>query len=109
MTGYLSRREPRVEHRFPRVCPKCGEAFVVIRRDVPMHFRLHHKGAIGRAILRLDSSFDREFAYISPVEGAGGARWNVVWLDWPVEIVRMTVEDWVIQWLGPDPREGDRG
>lgn len=106
MTGYLSRRAARIEPRFPAVCPKCGAEFIRGQRYRAQHFRSAHADAIGRATWIDDATFSREFVYLSPTMGSSGL-WNVVWLDWPVEVVRMRHERYVVQWIaGTVPAEG---
>ena len=105
MTGYLSRRAARVEQFFPAVCPKCGHSFGE-RSDRARHFRTSHADAIGTAVWLDDVQFAREFVFLGPTAGMIGA-WNVVWLDWPVEVVRMRHGRYVVQWkAGTVPAEG---
>lgn len=118
MTGYLSRRADRLEQFFPDVCPKCGHEFrkePVATRDVARservkHFTDRHPGAIGTATLRSDPFFSQPFCYLGPVYGETGndRRLNVVWLNWPVEVVKMRRSNYIVTWSGADPTEGDQ-
>lgn len=81
---------------FPEACPKCGAP---LRPAVAArHFRDSHPGAIGLAVFEADPLFGREFVYIEPVSGVVETTWNVVWLDFPVQIVKLLVKDWLISW-----------
>ena len=103
--SYLSRRADRLEHRFPDVCPKCGHPIRKTREARRRHFEQSHADAIGTAVWIDNVEFAREFVYLGPVHGE--RRWWVMWLDWPIEIVKMDSTRYVVSWRGTGPREGD--
>lgn len=93
------------EESFPDVCVKCNAP---IRASIAeRHFRASHGDAIGRATFARDPEFSREFLYLRPVPGVLERVWYVIWLDWPVQVVRLVKREWIIGWPGTDPGEGE--
>jgi hypothetical protein len=101
----LSQVDDTVEPGIPDACPKCGRP--TRAAAIARHFTLTHQDAIGTATFSRDVDFTRTFVYIGPVHGVVGRQWYIVWLDWPLQVVRIAPADWLIVWAGTDPAEGD--
>lgn len=102
-----------MEQFFPNVCPKCGHPFpkepadprAVVQSARARHFIERHGPSVGTAILRSDPFFSQPFCYLGPVYGESGdeRRLNVVWLNWPVEVVKIRRSNYIIEWSTTDP------
>ena len=106
MTRKLSTWADTIEPEpFPHTCPKCGQPTRAV--TVERHVRGEHPNSIGNATFAGDPDFSQAFFYVGPVPGVTRRQWYVVWLNWPLQIVKIAPAEWIIVWAGTDPAKGD--